>query len=322
MPKDGTLAFMAKNAIEVDRIFKTYADGTAAVNDVSFRIPEGTCFGFLGPNGAGKTTLMKMLYGMVRRDRRDETRVSVFGFDPARDELAIKHLAGVVPQDNNLDAEVNVFANLFIYSKFYGLSSSEARPRIAELLDYMELKEKAKAKVNDLSGGMKRRLVIARALLNRPRLLILDEPTTGLDPQVRQVIWDKVRALKKEGVTVLLTTHYMEEAYQIADAIIIMDKGARVIEGAPRELLAKGIESWVMEVLDPETMGAEGFSEGILGPGVRREDGNARAQFFSDHPEALRELAARLPSGATHVRPTNLEDLFLRATGRQLNDVQ
>ena len=313
---------MAKNAIEVDRIFKTYADGTAAVNDVSFRIPEGTCFGFLGPNGAGKTTLMKMLYGMVRRDRREETRVSVFGFDPAHDELAIKHLAGVVPQDNNLDAEVNVFANLFIYSKFYGLPSHEARPRIAELLDFMELKEKSKAKVNDLSGGMKRRLVIARALLNRPRLLILDEPTTGLDPQVRQVIWDKVRSLKKEGVTVLLTTHYMEEAYQIADSIIIMDKGTRVIEGAPRALLSKGIESWVMEVLDPETMATETFSEGRLGPGVRREDGDSRAQFFSDHLEVLRELASHLPSGATHVRPTNLEDLFLRATGRQLNDVQ
>jgi len=313
---------MAKHAIEVDRIFKTYADGTAAVNDVSFRIPEGTCFGFLGPNGAGKTTLMKMLYGMVRRDRREETRVSVFGFDPDRDELPIKHLAGVVPQDNNLDAEVNVFANLFIYSKFYGLSGREARPRIAELLDFMELKEKSKAKVNDLSGGMKRRLVIARALLNRPRLLILDEPTTGLDPQVRQVIWNKVRSLKKEGVTVLLTTHYMEEAYQIADSIIIMDKGTRVIEGAPRELLADGIESWVMEVLDPETMMTGAFPEGRPGPGVRREDGDARAQFFSDHPELLRELASRLPSGATHVRPTNLEDLFLRATGRQLNDVQ
>jgi lipooligosaccharide transport system ATP-binding protein len=313
---------MAKNAIEVDRIFKTYPDGTAAVNDVSFRIPEGTCFGFLGPNGAGKTTLMKMLYGMVRRDRKEETRVSVFGFDPVHDELAIKHLAGVVPQDNNLDAEVNVFANLFIYSKFYGLSSKEARPRIAELLDFMELKEKSKAKINDLSGGMKRRLVIARALLNRPRLLILDEPTTGLDPQVRQVIWDKVRSLKKEGVTVLLTTHYMEEAYQIADSIIIMDKGTRVIEGAPRALLSKGIESWVMEVLDPETMGTETFSEGRLGPGVRREDGDSRAQFFSDHLEILRELASHLPSGATHVRPTNLEDLFLRATGRQLNDVQ
>jgi len=311
---------MASAAIEVERIFKTYADGTSAVDDVSFSVPEGTCFGFLGPNGAGKTTLMKALYGMVRRDERPETRVSVFGFDPARDELAIKHLSGVVPQDNNLDAEVNVGSNLFIYSKFYGIPAREARKRIAELLEFMELREKAKSKVNDLSGGMKRRLVIARALLNAPRLLILDEPTTGLDPQVRQLIWDKVRALKKEGTTVLLTTHYMEEAYQIADSIIIMDKGKRVLEGPPRDLLAKGIEEWVMEVLDPDALSA--FGEGPLSSGVRREDGEARSQFFSDHPESLRELAARLPSGVSHIRPTNLEDLFLRSTGRQLNEEQ
>jgi lipooligosaccharide transport system ATP-binding protein len=311
---------MARHAIEVERIFKTYSDGTQAVNDVSFRVEEGACFGFLGPNGAGKTTLMKMLFGMVRRDPRPETRASVLGFDPAREELAIKHLAGVVPQDDNLDAEVNVSANLLIYSKFYGIPAREARARIAELLAFMELKEKAKAKISDLSGGMKRRLIIARALLNKPRLLILDEPTTGLDPQVRQLIWDKVRGLKREGVTVLLTTHYMEEAYQIADRIIIMDKGKRVLEGEPRKLLAEGIESWVMEILDPEALAASG--EGPLSSGVRREDGDSRIQFFSDHPESLREISARLPSGIAHIRPTNLEDLFLRSTGRQLNDEQ
>jgi lipooligosaccharide transport system ATP-binding protein len=311
---------MPSNAIEVTGIFKTYADGTPAVKDVSFAVPEGSCFGFLGPNGAGKTTLMKMLYGMVKRDARAETRVDVLGFDPARDELAIKHLCGVVPQDNNLDNEVDVGANLYIYSKFYGIPSGEARSRIAELLDFMELKEKAKAKVSDLSGGMKRRLVIARALMNKPKLLILDEPTTGLDPQVRQLIWDKVRSLKREGTTVLLTTHYMEEAYQIADTVVIMDKGERVLEGDPRRLLAEGIEPWVLEVLDRDALGA--FGEGTLSPDVRREDGESRSQFFSERPEALREIASRLPSGAAHVRPTNLEDLFLRSTGRQLNDEQ
>jgi lipooligosaccharide transport system ATP-binding protein len=311
---------MAKNAIEVERIFKTYGDGTLAVNDVSFAVPEGTCFGFLGPNGAGKTTLMKMLFGMVRRDRRPETRVNVMGFDPANAELAIKHLCGVVPQDDNLDAEVNVGSNLFIYSKFYGLPAAEARSRIAELLEFMELKEKAKAKVNDLSGGMKRRLIIARALMNKPRLLILDEPTTGLDPQVRQLIWDKVRALKREGATVLLTTHYMEEAYQIADTIIIMDKGKRVVEGEPRKLLADNIEPWVLEVLDKEAIAA--CQDGPLSEGIRCEEGESRAQFFSDHPEALRDLAARFPAVRSHLRPTNLEDLFLRSTGRQLNEEQ
>jgi lipooligosaccharide transport system ATP-binding protein len=311
---------MEKHAIEVERIRKTYADGTLAVDDVSFSVPEGSCFGFLGPNGAGKTTLMKMLFGMVRRDARAETRVDVLGFDPAVQELAVKHLCGVVPQDNNLDNEVDVGANLFIYSKFYGLASKEARSRISELLDFMELKEKVRAKVNDLSGGMKRRLVIARALMNKPRLLILDEPTTGLDPQVRQLIWDKVRALKREGVTVLLTTHYMEEAYQIADSIIIMDKGRRVLEGEPRSLLAKGIEPWVLEVLDKD--GIDSCRDGPLSAGIRCEEGESRAQFFSDHPEALRELAAAFPSGRTHLRPTNLEDLFLRSTGRKLNEQQ
>jgi lipooligosaccharide transport system ATP-binding protein len=313
---------MAKNAIEVEKIYKTYADGTAAVDGVSFAVPEGTCFGFLGPNGAGKTTLMKMLFGMVRRDEHDGTRVSVLGFDPAVRELAIKHLCGVVPQDDNLDNEVNVGTNLFIYSKFYGLPSGEARERIAELLDFMELKEKAKTKINDLSGGMKRRLIIARALMNRPRLLILDEPTTGLDPQVRQVIWDKVRGLKRQGVTVLLTTHYMEEAYQIADTIIIMDKGRAVVEGNPRTLLAEGIEPWVLEVLDEEALNAFSDADRLLSPEIRREDGVSRTQFFSDHPEALRDLAAGFPSGGTHLRPTNLEDLFLRSTGRKLNDEQ
>ena len=311
---------MPNNAIEVTKISKTYADGTKAVKDSSFSVPEGSCFGFLGPNGAGKTTLMKMLYGMVRRDTRPETRVSVLGFDPAREELAIKHLCGVVPQDDNLDAEVNVGANLFIYSKFYGIPAREARTRIAELLEFMELEGKAKAKVSDLSGGMKRRLVIARALMNKPRLLILDEPTTGLDPQVRQLIWDKVRGLKREGTTVLLTTHYMEEAYQIADEIVIMDSGERVLEGKPRSLLAQGIEAWVLEVLDKDALGELG--EGPLSAGVRREDGSYSSRFFAEHPESLRELASRLPSGTAHLRPTNLEDLFLRSTGRKLNDQQ
>jgi lipooligosaccharide transport system ATP-binding protein len=311
---------MLASAIDVERIFKTYADGTQAVKDVSFSVPAGQCFGFLGPNGAGKTTLMKMLFGMVRRDRRPQTRVSVLGFDPDREELAIKHLCGVVPQDDNLDAEVDVGANLFIYSKFYGLASSEARPRIAELLDFMELREKSKAKVSDLSGGMKRRLIIARALLNRPKLLILDEPTTGLDPQVRQLIWDKVRSLKREGVTVLLTTHYMEEAYQIADSIVIMDKGERVLEGDPRRLLSEGIEPWVLEVLDQD--GQEASREARPSPGVRWEGSLSRALFFAESPEALREIASRYPADGTHMRPTNLEDLFLRSTGRQLNDEQ
>jgi lipooligosaccharide transport system ATP-binding protein len=309
---------MANPAIEIETIRKTYPGGLRAVDDVSCAVPEGSCFGFLGPNGAGKTTLMKMLYGMVRRDADAPSRVNVFGFDPAVESLAIKHLAGVVPQDNNLDGEVDVRTNLYIYGKFYGLAPKEARRRIPELLEFMELGEKAKAKIDELSGGMKRRLVIARALLNQPRLLILDEPTTGLDPQVRQAIWDKIRALKRDGATVLLTTHYMDEAFQIADRIVIMDKGRAILEGPPRGLLAERMEAWLLDV--PERAGRELPAENL--EGVRREDSGPRSQFFAARPEPLRRIESRLPPGSAYLRPTTLEDLFLRTTGRQLNDGQ
>jgi lipooligosaccharide transport system ATP-binding protein len=306
-----------QNAIVAEHVHKTYESGLRAVNDLSFEVPGGSCFGFLGPNGAGKTTLMKTLYGMGKRDRRAETRVSVLGFDPDTDELAVKHLSGVVPQEDNLDVELNVGQNLRIFSRFYGLSKPVAEARIEELLEFMELGEKAKAPVRDLSGGMKRRLIIARALLNKPKLLILDEPTTGLDPQVRQLIWDKIRALKRDGVTVLLTTHYMDEAFQIADRIIIMDHGNKILEGQPRGLMEQGIEPWVLEVI------AQGAKVPPSVPdGVRKESSEERLLFFAKSSEALQSIAAGYGPGDCFLRPTNLEDLFLRSTGRQLNDQQ
>lgn len=186
------------NIITVEHISKHY-DKTAAVDDLSFEVPAGTCFGFLGPNGAGKTTLMKMLYGRCCPDNHGTGAIEVFGYDPQINELAIKNVSGVVPQDDNLDEELNVTQNLLVYARFYGMPLKTARARIKELLDFMELSEKSKGKIKQLSGGMKRRLVIARALLNRPQLLILDEPTTGLDPQVRHLIWDCLRQLKSQG---------------------------------------------------------------------------------------------------------------------------
>jgi lipooligosaccharide transport system ATP-binding protein len=302
--------------ISVDHVHKTYRKGPKAVDDVSFEIEEGSCFGFLGPNGAGKTTLMKMLFGMARRDPHPETRVSVFGHDPERDELAVKRIAGVVPQDDNLDVELPVRANLELFSRFYGLSRAEARTRIDELLEFMELTEKAKAGVRDLSGGMKRRLIIARALLNKPRLLILDEPTTGLDPQVRQLIWDKIRGLKRDGVTVLLTTHYMEEAYQIADRIVIMDKGKRMLEGAPRELMEREMERYVLE------LHGAGKSAPIELGDLRAEETEERRFVYGDDIARLEAFTKGMEPGCFFLRPTNLEDLFLRATGRHLNDAQ
>ncbi|MHC5117238.1 MAG: ABC transporter ATP-binding protein, partial [Planctomycetota bacterium] len=205
--------------IEVQNASKTFRS-VRAVNGLSFEVPEKSCFGFLGPNGAGKTTMMKMLYARALRDTSAESTINVFGYDPTHQELQIKYLSGVVPQEDNLDEELNVIQNLLLFARFYNMPTRQAKERAEELLDFLELTEKQNSLIRDLSGGMKRRLVIARALLNQPRLLILDEPTTGLDPQVRHVIWDKLRQLKKQGTTLLLTTHYMEEAFALCDTIL------------------------------------------------------------------------------------------------------
>ncbi len=226
---------------------KTYGALTA-VKSLSFSVAASTCYGLLGPNGAGKTTMLKMIYAKCLRDRDQASVISVFGYDPAANELAIKALSGVVPQEDNLDAELSVLQNLRVYAKLYGLPRGVADRRIDELLSFMELGEKRLVKIRELSGGMKRRLIIARALLNQPRLLILDEPTTGLDPQVRHLIWDKLHQLKREGLTILLTTHYMEEAFQICDRVLIMHKGDKLMEGSPHTLVEGNIERFVLEV--------------------------------------------------------------------------
>ncbi len=197
---------MSSTVVNVKNISKSFCK-IRAVQNLSFSVESGLCFGFLGPNGAGKTTVMKMLYAKCIRDNNNSSEVNIFGYDPVKNELEIKYLSGVVQQENNLDEELNVIQNLMIYSHFYNTPAKAAKERIEYLLDFLELSEKSKSKIKDLSGGMKRRLVIARALLNSPRLLILDEPTTGLDPQVRHLIWDKIRQLQKKRTTVLLTTH-------------------------------------------------------------------------------------------------------------------
>jgi len=308
----------AKIVIDVKHVYKTY-NLLKALDDLSFSVPQGRCFAFLGPNGAGKTTMMKILYAKAERDSHPETIVKVFGYDPCHDELAIKNMAGVVPQEDNLDVELNVVQNLKIFSKFYHMSSRYAEKRIDELLDFMELSEKQKAPIRELSGGMKRRLIIARALLNEPKLLILDEPTTGLDPQVRQLIWDKIRSLQKNKVTVLLTTHYMEEAYQLAGNILIIDKGKKVLEGNPRSLLQEYIESHVLELLDKEKFTALPAS---LAKKVRREESGERILFYCEDPKVIHTIADKLAKGTFYIRQTNLEDLFLKITGRKLHETQ
>jgi lipooligosaccharide transport system ATP-binding protein len=311
---------MAKTVINVRNMSKTFGK-TRAVRNLSFSVQSGSCFGFLGPNGAGKTTAMKIIYGKCTRDKNSDSRMDIFGYDPATNELAIKYLSGVVQQENNLDDELNVIQNLMIFSRFYDMAADVARQRIEYLLDFLELSDKKKSKIKELSGGMKRRLVIARALLNSPRLLILDEPTTGLDPQVRHLIWDKIRQLQKQETTVLLTTHYMEEAFQLCDRLIIMHKGHNIMEGSPENLLKENMEPYVLEVRDAET--AEQIDPDKLPAGVRADRGPDVLRYFCSRIEPLKELAAaHLNAGNYLIRQTNLEDVFLKATGRQLNERQ
>jgi lipooligosaccharide transport system ATP-binding protein len=304
------------SCIIVENVNKSFAE-IKAVSNLGFVVEPSMCFGLLGPNGAGKTTMMKMIYGHAKRDTNKESKISVFGYDPLYNELDIKFFSGVVPQDNNLDEDLNVLQNLIVFSKFYRLPSAQAKKRIDELLEFMELSEKKKALIRELSGGMKRRLIIARALLNNPRLLILDEPTTGLDPQVRHLIWDKVRSLKRQGITVLLTTHYMEEAFQICDRILIMDKGSKVMEGQPQQLMKQNIEPFVLEIMNHDHSSVHVPRDLIKQ--IRRDDTGDVLRFYAHSDESLRRIAQKLKAGDYYLRVSNLEDLFLKATGRALN---
>lgn len=306
-------------AIQVHNLNKSFGS-LHAVENLSFNVLPNTCFGFLGPNGAGKTTTMKMIYARSKRDFPAESMMNIFGYDPAKDELSIKYFCGVVPQDDNLDEELNVIQNLKLFARFYDIPANQANQRIEELLDFLELAEKRTALIRELSGGMKRRLVIARALLNQPKLLILDEPTTGLDPQVRHLIWDKLRQLKKQGTTMLLTTHYMEEAFQLCDTILIMHKGQNIMQGSPKDLLAEHIENYVLELTDAAA------SKEILNlslPTVIRVDSAGQTvRFYSNEIDSLKTVADKIQGSQFYLRQSTLEDVFLKATGRMLNERQ
>lgn len=311
---------MTARAITIENLNKSFG-GLKAVDQLSFTVEQGECFGLLGPNGAGKTTSMKILYGKTEPDQDPATVIDLFGCHPKTEALTIKTFSAIVPQQDNLDLELNVTDNLLIYSKFYGIPTETAKERIHELLTFMELQEKAKANVRELSGGMQRRLTIARALINNPRILILDEPTTGLDPQVRHLIWNKLRELKEQGVTILLTTHYMEEAFQICDRLIVMDKGKKILEGNPRALLKENLERFVMEVYGVKGDNAE-LGACIAASGLRQEIHMDTLFVFSDGQDRLTQLGEGLRDVDFYIRHSNLEDLFLKVTGRTLNELQ
>ena len=288
-----------------------------AVDAIEFDVAPGEAFGFLGPNGAGKTSTMRMI-GCVSPVTDGE--LSVLGMDPRTDGPAIRARIGVVPQQDTLDNELTVADNLMIYGRYFGLSRTEARRRGAELLDFVQLTDRANDQVEPLSGGMKRRLSIARSLINEPALMLLDEPTTGLDPQARHLLWDRLYRLKQRGVTLVLTTHYMDEAEQLCDRLVVMDKAKIVAEGSPRDLIARYSTKEVTEMrfeagLDTTTMAAS--FEGLAS---RVEHLPDRVLLYSDDGEATAVAVHErgiLPETVL-VRRSTLEDVFLRLTGRSL----
>ena len=306
---------MPEPVIVAQNLVKKYKD-FVAVDGISFEVAPGESFGLLGPNGAGKSTAMRMVGAVSTRTSGD---LSVLGLDPNQYGPEIRSRLGVVPQENNLDMELRVRENLLVYGRYFGLPRKKVAARADELLAFAQLEDKAKAKVDALSGGMKRRLTIARALINDPRILLLDEPTTGLDPQARHILWDRLFRLKEQGTTLLLTTHYMDEAEQLCDRLVVVDKGAIMAEGSPAELIRKYSSREVLEMRFGSEHNAR-VAEQIAGFGQRIEVLPDRILVYSENGEA--ELQRMTQAGfhpiTSLVRRSSLEDVFLRLTGRSL----
>jgi lipooligosaccharide transport system ATP-binding protein len=287
-----------------------------AVKDIDFEVRARECFGFLGPNGAGKTTTMRMISCFSPPSAGN---LRVLGMRGWTDGRRIKRRMGVVPQENNLDEEVSVVQNLVIYARYFDIPPRVAAPRAEQLLEFVALTDKRDWVIPRLSGGMKRRLLIARALMNEPELLVLDEPTTGLDPQARHLVWEKLRSLKRRGVTLLLTTHYMEEAAQLCDRLVIMHEGRILVEGSPQEVIAEHTSPQVIEVFEPPEGALPGLSalESVADRAERLAD---RWLFYTTDGEALLNKVRSLPLTASSVwlRGGTLEDVFLALTGRGL----
>ena len=296
-------------------LIKRFGDFTA-VDGIDVDVHRGESFGFLGPNGAGKSSTMRMI-GCVSRPTGGTLRI--VGLDPARDGVAIRAKLGVCPQLDTLDPELTVRQNLTVYARYFGIGRRAARAKADELIEFVQLTERANSKVEPLSGGMKRRLTIARALINDPEIVLLDEPTTGLDPQARHLVWERLFRLKQQGVTLVLTTHYMDEAEQLCDRLVVMDGGTIVAEGSPRELIERHSTREVLELrfaADDQSV----FADKLDGIGSRTETLPDRVLLYAeDGDAALEEVTSRgmNPSNVL-VRRSSLEDVFLHLTGRRL----
>lgn len=300
--------------IETHNLSKVY-DNFTAVNEVSFSVKKGQTFGLLGPNGAGKTTTIRLLCGM---SPATSGSLKLFGQKTTDDWRELKAKLGVCGQDNSLDPDLSVLENLVVFAGYFNIKAAKAKVKAWELLEFFSLDHKADAKVEHLSGGLARRLMLARSLINDPELLVLDEPTTGLDPQSRHLLWDKLSELKKSGLSILLTTHYMEEAQTLCDYLVIMDNSRILVGGKPKELVQEYIGELVMEVRNPPA----GLAERIQSLGLTMENLSYSLTVFcrSADINVFEKLRAEIEPRICTVRPATLEDVFLRLTGRELRE--
>ena len=298
--------------LEAKNLEKRFKD-FVAVNKINFKVKEGEVFGFLGPNGAGKTTTMKIIQCVSPKTSGD---LKVFGLDVNEHPREIKQHMGVVPQMDNLDPDFSVIKNLIQYSRYFDIPIEEAKKRANDLVDYVQLNDKKESPIDKLSGGMKRRLVLARAMINNPKLLILDEPTTGLDPQARHLIWEKLRDLSSRGITVILTTHYMEEAARLCDRIVIMDNGKILVEGTPKNLIKKYVGDHIIEA--ENTIEIKTCLEKN---NIEYEIANESVEIYSENvPHITNLILKKCTNSSVTARPATLEDVFLKLTGRKLRE--
>ena len=304
----------APDFFSVRNLVKRYGD-TEVVRDLSFSIAPGECLGVIGPNGAGKTTTIRMCLGLTAPDGGT---IHAMGLQMPHDALAIKQQLGVVTQMDTLDPDFSCAENLLVYGRYFGMKERDILARVPALLEFASLTSKAQAKPGELSGGMKRRLSLARALVNDPRLLLLDEPTTGLDPQARHLMWERLQLLLQQGKSILLTTHFMDEAERLCSRLLVLDHGRKIAEGTPRELINQHLEPDVVEVFGS---GALGLVNSPLRSYAARVEVSGETVFFYTHnAHDLLEALGIHPQLRTLHRPANLEDLFLKLTGRQIRE--
>ena len=295
-------------------LIKRYG-GSTVVDDLSFDIAPGECLGVIGPNGAGKTTTIRMCLGLTAPDAGS---ITAFDLPMPQEALAIKALMGVVNQNDTLDPDFSCAENLLVYGRYFGIKTADIKARIPQLLEFASLTSKAGSKPGELSGGMKRRLSLARALVNDPKLLLLDEPTTGLDPQARHLMWERLQMLLQQGKSILLTTHFMDEAERLCSRLLVLDHGKKIAEGKPRDLIAQHLEPDVVEVYGTGALALQDSPLAKLA--ARIEISGETLFFYTQDAKPLLEALQAHPHLRTLHRPANLEDLFLKLTGRQIRE--